>query len=183
MFGIANSVAYENLMVDAKGGDGPSPIGDLLGPSRWIDVRGTAEEKWCPEEGWEVLNLLRPFSELHPVAAPPDLYIITPFVTVAARLRRLIEDSGVLRWTAEPRRWIHERIGTVHTVQGREAEAVILVLGAPAPQQTGARGWAGGRPNLLNVAVTRAKERLYVVGNRELWRGAGVFRELDSGLE
>src|SRR3954447_24827191 len=103
----------KNLMVDAKGGAGPSPIGDLLGPSRWIDVRGTAEEKWSPEEGWEVLNLLRPFAALHPVAAPPDLYIITPFVTVAARLRRLIEDSGVLRWTAEPRRWIHERIGTV----------------------------------------------------------------------
>jgi len=43
----------------------------------------------------------------------------------------------------------------VHTVQGREAEAVIFVLGAPASAQTGARGWAGGRPNLLNVAVTR----------------------------
>ena len=35
---------------------------------------------------------------------------------------------------------------------------------------------------LLNVAVTRAKEVIYVVGNRQLWREAGVFRELDKRL-
>lgn len=40
--------------------------------------------------------------------------------------------------------------------------------------------WAGATPNLLNVAVTRAKERLDVVGNRELWRTAGNFRLLDQ---
>ena len=53
-------------------------------------------------------------------------------------------------------------------VQGREAEAVIFVLGAPLAQQRGARGWAGGQPNLLNVAITRAQERLYVIGNRKM---------------
>ena len=72
---------------------------------------------------------------------------------------------------------MRERIGTVHTAQGREAEAVILVLGAPYPAQTGARGWAGGRLNLLNVAVSRAKEVLYVVGNRRLWKVAGELCE------
>jgi superfamily I DNA and/or RNA helicase len=70
-------------------------------------------------------------------------------------------------------------VGSVHTAQGREAEAVIIVLGAPNASQTGARNWAGGRPNVLNVAVTRAKEVIYVVGNRKLWREAGVFAELD----
>jgi superfamily I DNA and/or RNA helicase len=78
--------------------------------------------------------------------------------------------------------WLYERVGTVHTVQGREAEAVIFVLGAPELQQTGARGWAGGKPNLLNVAVTRAKEAIYVIGNKELWRSAGLFRELSDRL-
>ena len=70
----------------------------------------------------------------------------------------------------------------MHVVQGREAEAVIFVLGASALQQTGARNWAGARPNLLNVAVSRAKEALYVVGNRPLWREAGLFRELDARM-
>jgi hypothetical protein len=184
MFGISNAIAYEHLMVNAKP-EGPSPIGDLLGPSRWIDVRGSAEEKWCPEEGRVALKLLRKLAYpdlTNRKPEPPDLFIITPFIVVAERLRKLAAESALLVWTAEPRRWILEHIGTVHTVQGREAEAVIFILGAPAPNQAGARAWAGGRPNLINVAVTRAKERLYVVGNRELWRTAGLFSELAARL-
>jgi superfamily I DNA and/or RNA helicase len=60
---------------------------------------------------------------------------------------------------------------------------VIFILGAPRPEQAGARLWAGGTPNLLNVAVTRAKEALYVIGNDKLWREAGLFRTLWSILE
>jgi hypothetical protein len=180
MFGISNAIAYNGLMVQAKAA-APSRIGDVLGPSAWIDVQGGAAEKWCPEEGDMVLTLLRRLARTELV---PDLYLVTPFVIVAENLRRIVRGSGVLgRWTEDPWRWVSERIGTVHTVQGREAEAVIFVLGAPAPHQTGARGWAGGFPNLLNVAVTRAKERLYVVGNRRLWREAGLFGELDRRID
>ncbi|MDX1998245.1 MAG: AAA domain-containing protein [Thermoanaerobaculia bacterium] len=179
MFGIANAVAYDHLMVQAKR-PGASAIGDILGPSAWIDVRGAAAEKWCPEEGEVVLELLR---RLARSGAPSDLYLVTPFVVVADNLRRLVRQAKLEDWLGDSADWAKTHIGTVHTVQGREAEAVILVLGAPASEQTGARNWAGGRPNLLNVAVTRAKERLYVVGNRELWREAGVFRELAGRLE
>jgi superfamily I DNA and/or RNA helicase len=179
MFGIANAVAYDHLMVQAKR-PGDSAIGDILGPSAWIDVRGGAAEKWCTEEGEVVLELLR---RLARSGAPSDLYLVTPFVVVADNLRRLVRQAELNDWLGNPADWAKTHIGTVHTVQGREAEAVILVLGAPASEQTGARNWAGGRPNLLNVAVTRAKERLYVVGNRELWREAGVFRELAGRLE
>ncbi|HEV3437457.1 MAG TPA: AAA domain-containing protein [Gemmata sp.] len=104
---------------------------------------------------------------------------------MAERLRQLVRDSRVAEEWCLPGgvlRWETERIGTVHTAQGREAEGVIFVLGASAPIQEGARNWAGGRPNLLNVAVTRAKEVLYVVGNRHLWREAGVFRILEAQL-
>ncbi|MBB4277768.1 superfamily I DNA and/or RNA helicase [Rhizobium mongolense] len=59
---------------------------------------------------------------------------------------------------------------------------MFFVLGAPEAGQRGARGWAGGKPNLLNVATTRAKEAIYVIGNRELWKPAGVFQVLDALL-
>lgn len=179
MFSVSNNIAYERLMVQAKR-PGSSPIRDCLGPSAWIDVQGRAQEKWSPEEGAIVLDLLQ---RLRNKKVAPDLYIITPFVIVADNLRRLIRDSGILEgWVDDTFKWPNERIGTVHTVQGRETEAVIFVLGAPLPSQTGARGWAGGRPNLLNVAVTRAKEVLYVIGNRQLWQGAGLFSELSGKL-
>ena len=54
--------------------------------------------------------------------------------------------------------------------------------GAPDASQTGARNWAGYPPNLANVAVSRAKEALYVVGNRELWRMHGSFRTVNDRL-
>jgi superfamily I DNA and/or RNA helicase len=145
-------------------------------------VEGSGEDKWCEAEGVAALGLLQ---TLVRAGIEPDLYIVTPFVIVAERLRELFRGDGVLRsWFGEDEawKWVAERIGTVHTVQGREAEAVILVLGAPNPSQTGARGWAGGRPNLLNVAMTRAKEALYVIGNRTLWRQAGNFGVLDAHL-
>jgi hypothetical protein len=180
MFGISNAIAYSGMMVSAKS-QNHSAIRDVLGFSKWIHVEGGGEDKWCRKEGEEVLRLLHQMAQ---AGAKPDLYIITPFVIVADRLRQAVRESGVLNGCVDEddRHWTNERIGTIHTVQGREAEAVILVLGAPDPTQTGARGWAGRRPNLLNVAVTRAKEVIYVVGNRQLWREAGLFRELDKRL-
>lgn len=180
MFETANNIAYAGLMVSAKRAE-PSPILECLGQSRWIHVSGSGEDKWNDAEGAEVLKMLQ---KLRADRVHPDLYIVSPFVIVAERLRQLILKSNVLQdWIDEDdRSWVHARVGTVHTAQGREAEAVIFVLGAPNPAQTGARRWAGGRPNLLNVAVTRAKEALYVIGNRQLWREAGVFSELDMRL-
>ena len=179
MFSISNRVAYENLMVQAKP-ERPSTIRDVLGPSRWIDVTGSVQEKWCPEEGDTVIDLL---STLRNAGCQPDLYIVTPFVIVQNKLREKIRASGLLtEWVDKPESWVYEHVGTVHTVQGREAEAVIFVLGAQKQEQRGARGWAGGRPNLLNVATTRAKEAIYVVGNANLWKNAGMFRHLHQKL-
>ena len=121
--------------------------------------------------------------ELKEHNAKPDLYIVTPFVVVQDNMRKMLIESHLLAdWVtdSDPRRWVYEHVGTVHTVQGREAEAVFFILGAPNAEQTGARNWAGGRPNLLNVAATRAKEALYVIGNRKLWKKAGVFQTLDK---
>jgi superfamily I DNA and/or RNA helicase len=179
MFSISNAIAYERLMVQAKKPNFSS-IKEVIGPSYWMDIQGQAEDKWCPEEGKVVLDIL---TRLKKSGIAPNLYIITPFVVVADNLRKIIRDSGILNsWVENELIWPYERIGTVHTVQGREAEAVIFVLGAPLPQQTGARNWAGGHPNLINVAVTRAKEVLYVVGNRSLWQKAGLFKELSDRL-
>lgn len=180
MFSIANRVAYAGMMVTAKT-PAASPIAEVLGPSSWIDIQSAPTDKWSPEEGHKVIDML---ARLIVAKTKLDLYIVTPFRLVAESLRRAIVTSGVLGVPAEEAWiWVKTRVGTVHTVQGREAEAVIFVLGAPSAQHQGARTWAGGQPNLLNVAVTRAKETLYVVGHRQHWSTAGVFRVLADKLQ
>src|SRR5690606_30689665 len=57
MFSVSNAIAYERLMVQAKR-PGLSEIRDCLGPSSWIDVQGQPQEKWSPQEGHIVLDLL-----------------------------------------------------------------------------------------------------------------------------
>jgi hypothetical protein len=179
MFSISNAIAYENQMVQAKAVKN-SAIRNALGQSRWIHVEGYGQDKWSPQEGAKVLDLLK---QLRTAGCAPNFYIATPFVVVQDRMRELLRASGILDgWVDDPYAWARDRIGTVHTVQGREAEAVFFVLGAPDAAQRGARGWAGGRPNLLNVAVTRAQAALYVIGNRDLWKTAGVFQSLDAFL-
>jgi hypothetical protein len=182
MFGISNRIAYGGQMIWATGPDDVRTVGDVLGPSQWFVVDGEATSKWCPDEGKLVVALLKQVAELR--TAYPDLFIITPFRIVAEKLRDQLKQETQLcsALRIDPRRWAKERIGTIHTFQGREADAVILVLGAPNASQSGARKWAADTPNILNVAVSRAKRRLYVVGSRGAWSGVGCARELASLL-
>lgn len=179
MFSISNAIAYNNLMVQAKK-QGSSLIRDCLGQSGWFDVCGQPQGKWCLEEGQQVIALL---SQLKEASIYPDIYILSPFREVADNMRNMIRDSGILKfWSDNPIEWMQSKVGTVHTAQGREAEAVIFILGAPALEQLKSRQWAGKTPNLLNVAITRAKEALYIVGNRREWKEAGVFKELHNRI-
>lgn len=179
MFDISNSMAYANLMVQAK------PQTETVGPlgrSCWIDVQGSSgPDKWCEDE---CQILIKCMADLKSSGAPSDVYIVTPFVIVQDNLRKRLLESHILEgWASQPNTWVREHVGTVHTVQGREADIVFFVLGAQSPSQTGARGWAGGKPNIANVAVTRAQSSLYVIGNRKLWKTAGVFEVLDAFLD
>lgn len=40
----------------------------------------------------------------------------------------------------------------------------------------GAMNWAAGSPNLLNVAVTRAKKHCYIIGDKGLWGRLPFFQ-------
>lgn len=135
MFGISNYIAYDGQMVHAAAKPPPGPVTLTLGNSHWIDVDGFADSKWCPAEGEEVVNLLAALARAG--VTEPDIYVITPFRIVAQELRRRIEaEHGLLdALGVNPREWLLNRVGTIHTFQGKEAEAVIAVLGAPMSAQ------------------------------------------------
>ncbi len=183
MFALANRIAYDGRMVFATP-EGPSPIRNLLGPSAWIDVEAPSTDKWVETEGRLITSALAKLCRALP--QPPEVYVISPFRMPASRLRAmLLGTQGVLPGMSRTDRqnWIEHRVGTVHTFQGKEAEAVILMLGAGRGAKAGSRTWAGATPNLLNVAATRAKRVLYVVGNRTEWQSAGVFADAAEALE
>lgn len=85
-----------------------------------------------------------------------EVMVIGPFKDVAKEVGRI------------GRRYPGPVAGTVHTAQGKEADIVILVLGGD-PRKPGAKRWAASKPNLVNVAVSRARRRLYVIGDRTAW--------------
>jgi superfamily I DNA and/or RNA helicase len=183
MFSTSNNIAYNGLMVQNTP-LGTSDIGNHLGESVWIDIEGGGQVagKWSQSEGDAASQLL--IRLLDAGVAAPDIFFITPFRIVAQNLRKMFTQNPAIsrRLPANPLAWVNDRVGTVHTFQGKQAEAVVLVLGAPLDQSAGARTWAAHPPNLLNVAVSRAKHRLYVIGSHQAWSNVGVFRTLARNL-
>ncbi len=185
MFTIANRIAYDGQMVHAVAPYRPDQTGQVLGASCWFDVRPepgqekeTSDPKWSPAEGRMVIQLLEKLATHNVIS--PSLFIVTPFRGVAHKLRGLLrQNTELLNRLGLDKYWVQDRVGTIHTVQGQEAETVFLVLGAPLASRDGARQWAAGTPNILNVAVSRARQNLYVIGSGSAWSGTGHASELD----
>lgn len=178
MFDIANRIAYDGQMVQAT-----PTIGDfqcVLGESAWFDIRAERASGHVVSEEMEALaHMLKTMAADWPGSAKTSklarVYVISPFRSVAERTMAVARESGAPAGRMD--------CGTVHAFQGKEAEIVILVLGsAPGPSGTGSRKWAALKPNLLNVAVTRAKLRLYVIGDRSAWGSCRYFDELAASL-
>jgi predicted nucleic acid-binding Zn-ribbon protein len=64
-------------------------------------------------------------------------------------------------------------IGTIHTFQGSERR--VIILSTKVCRRQDSVRWINRRPNLLNVAVSRAKELFILVGNLHLLEEAGDY--------
>lgn len=158
MFELANRIAYDGAMV--YGTRAPSAAKET--PARlltgWLHASGGSSGNWVDEEGRALTRLLARLQEEG--VDDNSIAVITPFQDVRNNLAELLAAKTVY--------------GTIHTMQGKEAAVVILVLGGNS-ETDGARNWAVSQPNLLNVAATRAKRRLYVIGDRHDWQQRKLF--------
>lgn len=84
-------------------------------------------------------------------------------------MRKVLRHSQYIK-NEKIEEWVKEHCGTVHTFQGKEANEVILVLGCDNQSGIGAAHWVGQKPNIINVAVSRAKYRIAVIGDYNLWK-------------
>ncbi len=180
MFSVSNDIAYEGKMIfglphKSTPNQPPLPVA-----SSWVHIPGTtSKQQIVPGQIEFVVRLIIDtfirYGEL------PAVYVISPFKAVKNELQKKLTKD----WTnygatvVPPNRtlhdWCKERIGTVHTFQGKEEDCVIMVLGADGDTKIGAAQWASSKPNLLNVAITRAKKRCFIVGDKELWAKMKYF--------
>jgi hypothetical protein len=166
MFEICNTIAYQGLMISAVTSR-KDPVAHLPA-SRWLDVAATD-----PGSHLQRAQIARLRAVLDNLAGQgvdmSDVIAVSPFRAVADALASLrARYPGLVA-------------GTVHTAQGKEAKVVFFVLGGD-PLKPGARSWAAATPNLVNVAVSRAQHRLYVIGDRAAWQRHPYFDELARAL-
>ncbi|MGE7947189.1 AAA domain-containing protein [Lysinibacillus sp. NPDC093688] len=155
MFSIANDIAYDNKMVLADT--------DKVGYSGWIDCVGkVSTAQYVKKQGEYVAQVI--FDKYTERNGLPNLFVITPFTAVKDGLKKAIHLKLKPLQVPNLSEWLDEAVGTVHTFQGKEADIVYFVTGTDE-QTEGAANWTCSKPNLLNVAATRAKKEFYVIGD------------------
>jgi len=187
MFGIANRIAYEGKMVYGQKARHAPDAPPLPVASCWLDVPGRIQHKQVvPEQIAFVVELIGWLYQRD--QALPPLYVISPFKAIRQELHdalhaydwKSVSTTGKALTQRELGAWLRSSVGTVHTFQGKEQDTVVMVLGAD-PQHPGSPLWASSKPNLLNVALTRAKRRCYLVGDFELWSSMRYFDATVAG--
>ncbi|NMA68107.1 MAG: hypothetical protein GX958_01630, partial [Desulfitobacterium sp.] len=173
MFLISNKVAYNKRMFK-QSAEPKQDVLLLLEKSLWIDIKGKengGKDHFVPEQGDKVIEMV--LNSLTLKNEFPSLYIISPFKSVIQNMKRLLKKHIYSNYKTFNRddidNWINTSCGTIHTFQGKEANEVILILGCDEESGIGAAQWASKKPNILNVAVTRAKYRIAIIGNSNLW--------------
>ncbi|MGY3569343.1 AAA domain-containing protein [Vibrio paucivorans] len=188
MFSIANEIAYNSRMIHGsdRDKDVQARLHPELGANSWNESRGDCVLKQYKRElGADVLDILLEMAENGGDLS--SVYVISPFKAVKNSLKDdlrqssydLLQSSG---WSKkEFNSFLRNNVGTVHTFQGKENDTVILVLGCDL-RNSGGASWASSKPNLLNVAVTRAKKHLFVVGDSQVWSDKRYFDTLFSNF-
>ncbi|WP_201297606.1 DEAD/DEAH box helicase, partial [Flavobacterium sp. 9AF] len=180
MFEIANSIAYDNTMYNST--QNPKNV-SVKFQTKFIDCKGNVEGRhFVPEQAEIIKDIL--LDEIKSIEDFPDIFVITPFSEVSYKLntflfKYLINEIKKYKEikTEEIGDWLKSHIGTVHTFQGKQAEGVILCLGLDEKSK-GAANWASQKPNLLNVAITRAKYRFIAIGDKDIWFNQPYFTQL-----
>ncbi len=188
MFDISNEISYQGSMLNETA----SPKKDLadsfyLKSSQWVNVAGFERgnrDHYVDAQGDRVYKIVKDAFDKAVATAEkkaresgkseglviPSLYIISPFKTVVRGLqdrllsaRTEVADKDAWQYFAK------HNIGTVHTFQGKEAHQVVFVLGCDTRRSCeGAIKFVN--PNIVNVAASRAKYRLYVIADYAAWK-------------
>lgn len=96
---------------------------------------------------------------VHYVKTHPDktIAVITPFVNQRNEIQEELNQSGITNVDC----------GTVHAFQGDEKQEIIFSLALTDKTHEKTYSWLKNNKELINVATSRAKDRLVIIGDME----------------
>lgn len=168
MFTISNELSYGGFMINQT--FNPKEPVERFSESCWItyDDKGistTSKKNYFIDKQGDIgCRIIESF--INRGVDISKIFVITPFTSVVFGFQNYFkkEFENSEQYSA----WLKNNIGTVHTFQGKEAAVVIYMLGCQSDGTAdGAIRWVNA--NNVNVAFTRAKECIYVIGDAKRW--------------
>ncbi|MBF6455558.1 caspase, EACC1-associated type [Nocardia cyriacigeorgica] len=143
------------------------PVEDAV---TWHLTEGAAERakkgSWNnPAEIRAVADLVTQLTRPGRLPEGVTIGVVTPYRPQADAIRKELGRKDI-------------RVGTVHTFQGGECDIIIFSLVAAPNMPRGSIDWIDKQPNLWNVAITRARSQLHIVGDERVWRQRRIGQEL-----
>lgn len=141
---------------------------------RWIDVRGEVRR---PSEGGAInrIEVGKVATELRRIVIENgykgSIGVVSPFRAQANAIREAINADSALSQALTVCDFLAD---TVHKFQGDERDLMIFSPVVAKNMPDGALGFLRGNGNLFNVAITRARSALIVIGDLALAGQCGV---------
>jgi hypothetical protein len=102
------------------------------------------------------------------------LGVVTPLAAQAARLKQALRSAGMTEDQVA--------CGTAHRFQGGERDVMVISAVGANGIVDRTRNWLVNQTNLWNVAITRAKAHLVIVGDRSWWTAQhGMLARIAAG--
>jgi hypothetical protein len=138
------------------------------GSSRFNDTEAEAIAGWIRDNKEELIKIYS--SEKASKSISEIIGVVTPFAAQARRIKKILEGSDGLK---------NITVGTAHRLQG--AERPVILFSATYGNNSPDAGFVNKTPNLMNVAVSRAKDLFIVFAAEKRSEDSGnVFKLIND---
>lgn len=145
---FSNENVYDNSLIMTKKDTEKKLLGSNFS---MLDVRGRKSDKNTNEAELIMCEkVIEKLISLHGEEYQKEIGIITPYKNQAKELEK---------------RFPNIESGTIHVFQGKEKEVIILSLVVDDTCKFSGVNFIGNKPNFMNVAFSRAKKQLILIGN------------------